>query len=172
MTETTVTPQTLLRWQQEQFQHDRRNHTDIICLSRTDRLKHYGLHYAKYVGRVAIARDQDDVMRKTIVDAVLVFLSAANVLSQRLDEIHPPLEGAQFSLGMLEDIADASGRFCDACEKIDHFEDFLAIARSSNIDVLQWILAVSVQKRFDLEALIVERRGQLAQRQFLIPTGS
>ena len=34
--------------QQAQHEHDLRNHFDILSLSRLDRLKHYGLHFAKY----------------------------------------------------------------------------------------------------------------------------
>lgn len=167
-----VDAEILLRWQQDQFQHDRRNHTDIICLSRTDRLKHYGLHYAKYAGRVAVGRDRDGMLRKTLADAVLVFLSAANVLSQRLDQVYRPKPQDQFKRGMLEDLADASGRFCDACEKIDHFEEFLAIAKQANLDILDWILAAANQNDLDLEDLIVNRRKQLVERQFLLPSGA
>lgn len=172
MTSISVNGDTLLRWQQEQFQHDRRNHTDIICLSRTDRLKHYGLHYAKYAGRIAISRGDPDMLRKTLADATLVFLSAANVLSQRLDRVFTPRPQRGFLLGMLEDLTDAAGRFCDACEKIDHFEEFLSIAHSSNVDVFHWILAVTDERGFNLDELMAERRKQLVERQFLIPFGA
>lgn len=172
MTSVVVNGDTLLRWQQEQFQHDRRNHTDIICLSRGDRLKHYGLHYAKYAGRMAVKGDDVDLLRKTIADATLVFLSAANVLSQRLDRVFEPRPDLGFIHGMLEDIADAAGRFCDACEKIDHFEDFLAIAGASNLDIFHWILAIADERGFNLEQLMAERRRQLVERQFLIPSGA
>ena len=43
----------LLRLQREQYRHDQRNHSDIACLAKSERLKHYGLHFAKYVGRLA-----------------------------------------------------------------------------------------------------------------------
>ena len=43
----------LAQLQREQYVHDQRNHFDIICLPKPDRLKHYGLHFAKYVGRLA-----------------------------------------------------------------------------------------------------------------------
>ncbi|RWX81567.1 hypothetical protein EPK99_04610 [Neorhizobium lilium] len=162
-------PETLLRWQQQQFQHDRRNHTDIICLSRMDRLKHYGLHYAKYAGRVALHPNDLSVLSRTLVDALLVMLSAANVLSQRLDRDFQVRADAKFVSGLLEDIADASGRFCDACEKIDHFEEFLPIAKQANLDMLQWIFVLAAEHKFDLEALVLVRRQQLTERQFLIP---
>ena len=43
----------LTRMQKEQYRHDMRNHSEILCLHKTERLKHYGLHFAKYVGRLA-----------------------------------------------------------------------------------------------------------------------
>lgn len=172
MTSVAVNGETLLQWQQEQFQHDKRNHTDIICLPRADRLKHYGLHYAKYAGRIAINHDDNDLITKTIADAVLVFLSSANVLSQRLDRVFEPRQQRGFVHGMLEDITDAAGRFCDACEKIDHFEDFLKIAHTSNLDVFRWILAITDERGLNLERLMAERRKQLSERQFLIPSGA
>lgn len=160
----------LLRWQQEQFAHDQRNHTDIICLSRIDRLKHYGLHFAKYAGRVARDGDNVTVLTKTMVDAALVMLSAANALSQRLDQSEASTNLApDFHTSLLGDIADAGGRFCDACEKIDHMEDFLEIARQANLDVLLWVIRLSARLNVDLHAAILERRQQLSERQFFIP---
>jgi hypothetical protein len=48
----------ILELQREQFRHDRRNHFDILSLHKNDRLKHYGLHYCKYVGRLARGVDE------------------------------------------------------------------------------------------------------------------
>lgn len=160
----------LLQWQQEQFAHDQRNHTDIISLSRIDRLKHYGLHYAKYAGRIAREGENKEVLLKTTVDGVLVCLSAANALSQRLDKVFRPVTSiTRYRFGILADLADAGGRFCDACEKIDHLEDFLLIAREANVDVLEWCLRVANETGLDLPSGIKNRRKQLAERQFVIP---
>lgn len=169
MTGSTLNAETLLGWQQEQFRHDHRNHTDIVCLSRIDRLKHYGLHFAKYAGRIARDEDDREVLTRTTVDALLVCLSAANALAQRLDQSFDRTVLLDFRRTLLIDLADASGRFCDACEKIDHLEDFLAIARSANCDILHWILSVTSHQSLNIEALLKARRSQLAERQFLIP---
>ena len=72
-----------LRWQKEQYKHDQRNHADIQHLSKVDRLKHYGLHYAKYVGRM-LRRGESKSLATTSIDSLLVSLSAANTLHQRL----------------------------------------------------------------------------------------
>jgi len=72
----------MLRLQQDQHRHDQRNHTDILHLSKSDRLKHYGLHFAKYVGRLARGSAEPIPYERTLVDTVLVSLSAANTLHQ------------------------------------------------------------------------------------------
>ncbi|MGE3916619.1 MAG: hypothetical protein AB7F78_13060, partial [Hyphomicrobiaceae bacterium] len=107
----------LLRMQREQYLHDRRNHADVMSLPRGDRLKHYGLHFAKYVGR--LARSLDEVPEhRTPVDVLLIALSAANTL-----QINLATTNLRPTVGIGDDLrrfADAVGRFADACEKIDH----------------------------------------------------
>ena len=58
----------LLRFQREQHHHDRRNHADILSLPKPDRLKHYGLHFAKYIGRLARGADEQKSIERTIVE--------------------------------------------------------------------------------------------------------
>jgi hypothetical protein len=158
----------LARLQQEQYRHDQRNHADILCLPKADRLKHYGLHFAKYLGRLARDSDEPKSLERTLVDAMLVCLSSANTLHLVL--VHTPSEsGHATQIDPLRTLADATGRFADACEKTDHLEEFLPIARSANIDLLNWILASAAERNLDLEAAIKLRRLELAQRQFYIP---
>lgn len=157
-----------LALQRAQFAHDRRNHSDIICLGRTDRLKHYGLHYAKYAGRLARAGGENtkDVLAKTMVDAALVCLSAANTLNQKLDVAVQGRDLTSLAREPLLALTDAAGRFADACEKIDHLEDFLSIAREANVDVLNWLVAEATRTEFDLNVAIGQRRGELGERAF------
>ena len=81
-----LTPNQLMQLQQEQFQHDKRNHSDIQCLHKTERLKHYGLHFCKYVGRLSRGDIEPKPVSRTIVDTILVGLSAANTLHQNLSK--------------------------------------------------------------------------------------
>ena len=159
-------PASLLSQQQQQFTHDRQNHSDVICLPRADRLKHYGLHFAKYAGRIARGAAEPKAVTETVVDAVLICLSVANSLSQRLD--HEPALAAMRKKATLELLTDASGRFADACEKIDHLEDFLTLARTANIDVMNWSLAKAQELDLDLEHLLRERREFLGRRAFYV----
>lgn len=162
------THNTLLEWQSAQHKHDQRNHSDIACLHKTDRLKHYGLHFAKYVGRLARGESDPISMERTIVDTALVCLSAANTLHQKLDIpgdnlVHKDLENDNF-----KPLADAAGRFADACEKIDHMEEFVEMARTSNQDILNWVFSARATNDLDIEAAMKSRRSELANRQFYI----
>ncbi len=157
----------LSRLQREQYQHDKRNHSDILCLSKEDRLKHYGLHFAKYAGRLARGPEEPKSVERTLVDTLLVSLSTANVLHQDLNE---PISAIALKpqIDPIYVLTDAAGRFADGCEKIDHLEEYLPIARKANIDILRWVLAFAAERHFDLEPALQIRRKELAARQFYI----
>jgi len=158
----------LLRLQREQYHHDRRNHSDIMCLPKPDRLKHYGLHFAKYVGRLARDFTESKTPKQTLVDALLVSLSAANTLHQNLASIGAAPTCRTDQIDPLRVFADAAGRFADACEKLDHLEDSFALARSANVDILHWVIATAGEQKFDLADALHERRKELAERQFYV----
>lgn len=168
MTVTVFSPEALLQSQQQQFLHDRRNHSDIICLPRTDRLKHYGLHFAKYVGRLARPTEAQSVSR-TIVDNMLVCLSSANALALNLQKGFSPGQTETYVVDRLSDIADAAGRYADGCEKIDHLEEFLPLVKQANLDLLRWTLIAARDERLDLDQALKTRRTELADRAFYIP---
>lgn len=157
-----------LALQQDQFAHDQRNHSDITCLHKNDRLKHYGLHFAKYVGRLARGSSESISTERTIIDCTLVSLSAANTLYQNLSEVVVLDAGALKGAEPLLAFADAAGRFSDACEKIDHMEEFIEIARTANIDIFRWVLEQAAASQLSLSAEITKRRQALAERQFFI----
>lgn len=162
-----LSPDEVTHLQREQYAHDMRNHFDIISLHKTDRLKHYGLHFSKYVGRMARATEQKPVER-TLVDALLVSLSAANTLHQNLGEIDLARHADSAQIDSLRTLADAAGRFADACEKIDHLEQFVPIARTANGDILRWVAATANERKLDLANAVRARRQELAARHFYI----
>ncbi|MEE4211888.1 MAG: hypothetical protein V2I43_21790 [Parvularcula sp.] len=148
--------------QQDQHEHDLRNHFDILSLSRLDRLKHYGLHFAKYAGRFARGSAEVKSRTETLVDAFLVALSAANALNQVLPEFDS-IQGDQEAPSDLV-FTDQAGRFADACEKIDHLEEFRTIALDANVALVDWIMCTATVAGLDLDGLVEERRQQLARR--------
>jgi hypothetical protein len=153
--------------QSQQHAHDMRNHFDILALHKNERLKHYGLHFAKYVGRLARQdTGEPKPIARTVVDTFLVGLSAANTLHQELDKANIGLDTVPSD--RFRGLADAAGRFADACEKIDHMEDFLSLARTANLDILGWVLAMAQDHEVDLIEAVTTRRKELAQRQFYV----
>lgn len=160
----------LARMQRDQYRHDMRNHFDILALHKHDRLKHYGLHYAKYVGRVARDSREPKGLDRTIIDTLLICLSAANTLHQDLGSIPLGHDPRLDELGHLRFFADAAGRFGDACEKIDHLEDFRRLAEAANVDILNWVIWTALSEGVDLVSQVRVRREQLARRQFFIET--
>lgn len=156
-----IEPKLIRRLQAEQHWHDVENHFDVVSLHRIDRLKHYALHYSKYAGRLARGEAEPKSTEQTLIDALLVCLSSANTLNQDIsDAANTPPEVAG-----LEKLADAAGRFADACEKVDHLEDFIELAKSANIDVMRWIIGGLKFLKLDMPQLIEARREQLSQRQ-------
>ena len=153
----------ILNWQRDQYDHDMRNHFDILSLHKNDRLKHYAMHFAKYSGRLARGDAEKKTVQRTFVDALLVSLSAANTLHQIL-EYHPMRSNNTLFLR----IADASGRFNDAGEKIDHMEPFLEIAKDGNQDIFNALLDFASTEDLDVEECLKTRRLELKQRQFFI----
>lgn len=154
--------------QQEQYAHDLRNHSDIWSLHRIERLRHYGLHYAKYVGRIARGKADPKPVSRTLTDTFLINLSAANTLHQ--DFSAEVLASDQFAIegDPLRVFADAAGRFADACEKHDHLEEFNQLVRTANRDIARWVVAMVDEYQLDLVGNIAARRKELAGKMFYI----
>jgi hypothetical protein len=125
-------------------------------------LKHYGLHFAKYAGRLARGKTECKSRSQTLTDAFLVALSAANALNQALPDIEHGSPGGEPPSDLA--FTDQAGRFADACEKIDHLEEFRSIALDANAALVEWIMRSAVTAGLDLDALVEERRRQLARR--------
>lgn len=153
----------LMRFQVSQQDHDIANHFEIICLHKADRLKHYGLHFSKYVGRLARNRECDAELKRTLVDIFLISLSAANALNHRIYSAEFKNTFTRNSTDIWE-FADAVGKFADACEKIDHLESFRELAVEANVDIMHWVIRKSSETEFDIESATIARRIFLAQR--------
>ncbi len=152
--------------QRAQYRHDKRNHCDIANLHKGERLKHYGLHFCKYVGRLARGAEEEKTTQRTLVDMTLVSLSAANTLSQKLGECLNATPLLSHQIDPLRTLADATGRFADACEKFDHLEDVTSIARDANADVFRWVVDYAGKHDIDLREGIASRRNELSNRAF------
>jgi hypothetical protein len=163
-----ISPSEMANLQRAQYSHDMRNHFDILSLHKNDRLKHYGLHFAKYAGRLARGGDEAKPVERTLVDAILVSLSAANTLHQDLSKESFHTGSTSRQVDPLRTFADASGRFADACEKIDHMEEFVVIARRANVDIMAWLIREAGERGLLLPTEVERRRKELANRHFYI----
>src|ERR1700692_2758213 len=67
----------------EQHHHDETYHREIARLSLHHRLNHMALHFSKYVGKLAAARDSA-AMTSTFVDTFIIAMSTANILNVKL----------------------------------------------------------------------------------------
>jgi hypothetical protein len=106
-------------------------------------LKHYGLHFAKYVGRLVRESAETKPVERTLVDTLLVSLSAANTLHQDLSKENCFVSDVSDQVDPWRTFADAAGRFADACEKIDHMEEFVPMARKANADIMNWLITAA-----------------------------
>ena len=154
----------LLEEQKKQFKHDSSYHQDIHCLPRSERLKHYGLHFAKYCGRIARV-DENHSFEKTLTDWFLVALSASNTLQDPFRD-HAELLQKQDESDELMKFVDATGRFADACEKIDHLEEFRHIAIPANREIIGMLVSIADLKGWSIAELASERRKELSNRAY------
>lgn len=106
-------------------------------------------------------------IERTLVDTILVSLSAANTLHQNLSK-EPLVVTAALANEPLRIFADAAGRFADACEKIDHVEEFRAMACKANADIMSFALAMTNERGIDVNSQLKARRNELAARQFFV----
>lgn len=157
----------LLALQWNQLNHDERYHKEIVLLPVADRMKHFALHMAKYVGYFAEALDLDEnaLFERTLIDAFIISLASANTLNLDLGkalvgEESAPSESVE-KLGLrlarqadllpedretfLKRFARCSGRLAKACESLDHVEShpFRESMLSAVLDLSRLVMAES-----------------------------
>jgi hypothetical protein len=156
---TTVLDKNEIKRQQSlQHAHDMYAHVDILGLHRISRIQHYGLHFAKYVGRIARGNAETKTLDETLVDIALVALSAANSLNMEL-------YARNSALSDFENLASSTGKFCDGAEKFDHMEDCHESIRDALVEIFSWVVQRAKSEGIGLESAIPSRREFLRQRQ-------
>jgi hypothetical protein len=164
-----------------QLKHDERYHKDIALLPVGERMKHFALHMAKYVGHIAEAMENgdDDLLQRTLVDAFIISLASANTLqldlgkalSSHCDSSTKNLEklGVQLAMTLKRPNGDANwllrtmgrhtGRLAKACESLDHVEDypFRATMLDSTRELFKVVLVGASLRGIDLLEEAAER---------------
>lgn len=186
-------PKTLKDLQLAQRNHDISFHRDVFYRSSPDRVRHYCLHFGKYVGRLAKAPSDGEglnaVLSSTLTDAAIICLALSDVLNVDLDEQLESAFGKPSKAGIegwaaLIDVsgttmpasqvrdftmmrgAQATGDLCKVAESLDHIEAF--DPRSALLEALvAWlsvILVASTQLRFDLLSGIEARWREVEKK--------
>jgi hypothetical protein len=164
---------------------------DILNLSPADKMKHMGLHVAKYVGYAleALEDNEADRLERSLTDCFIVCLAAANAinfdLGQQLVESlgydHQDLIRVGMDLGkrmqrkdtdgmwIVREMTRYSGRLAKACESVDHMESFpFREAMGDNlVALLKVILAEAAGRRIDLVGTSMTRHAGVEKRNIL-----
>lgn len=131
-----------LQW--AQHRHDEAYHRDIAILPVATRMKHFALHFAKYVGALVEARRRGDEAAYTrlLTDTFIISLAAANAVALNLEDVakRHKEKGSLIDLGvaiaaskeraagfgdeLVSELAVRVGQLAKACESLDHVEDY------------------------------------------------
>jgi hypothetical protein len=163
-----------LQWMQ--LRHDEQFHRDVVQLPVANRLKHYALHFAKYVGNFAAANERSDkpAFDRALVDSFIIALAAANTLGMDLRQVaaapspEDPLDslensaGAAFVLALTQPV----GRLAKACESLDHVEafPFREEMQSAVAEVFRLVMAQGAFRQMNLTTSALERLDQVESR--------
>lgn len=163
-----LTQAQILSEQIAQHAHDTKFHFDVAGLSRIDRLKHYGLHFAKYAGRMA--RGSSDLIpyQQTLADIFLISLSSANALEIKLTALDNVVPAVRRESNSFLSFVSLAGKYCDACEKIDHLEDFRDLLIERSQDIFAWLTSECASKNVNILDLACQRRLVLKNRHFYV----
>lgn len=163
--------QRLGRLQYEQEAHDDANHKDVWGPGRQFAVRHYMFHFLKYGGRL-VRKNEPKPIEATLVDSLLVSLSAANMLGQNLGEARAiePLEKdapGQYLLwadDFRQGFADFYGLDSEDQKYPIGSEEAKQAMRDANWRLVGWVLQEALAREVDVLALVPERRKQLRAR--------
>ena len=179
----------LIELQDHQRQHDELAHTDILCLTVRDRMKHMVLHYAKYAGRLYSLKSDDFArISATVVDTFIICLATANTLNidlqQRLSNRSKVLPFDQGMSNQKEDDRSAfdvlvgsliveAGKMAKACESLDHLEkyDYRAVLEEGTIGLTKAVLEFAQDQGIDLRQAVATRWRQVEEKSIFSSMG-
>lgn len=166
--------------QARQREHDIRAHQDIYYLPYPARMKHLTFHVAKYSGRLASKSISETELTRTLVDAFIISLAAADVLHLDFSESlnkkvkidqYPNL--IDFGLALRDQpnkseglsdwyfrkVAYIAGRMAKACESLDHMEPipYREILSESVIELCRVTITAAAIQSINLLASTGER---------------
>jgi hypothetical protein len=179
----------LTRLHHDQREHDLRAHEDVFYLPYPWRMRHLTFHVAKYSGRLASSPTAEEV-EKTIVDAFIVALSAADLLKINFskefgkmvavsDHSNLAALGQALDTGEADDgnvvgwyfrqLALIGGRMAKACESLDHMEPvaYRDLLSQAVISLARTSLVTANRLRLDLEGRVRRRWEEIEAERIL-----
>lgn len=149
--------------QLRQRRHDDEYHPEIARLPVADRINHVILHFAKYARKLTL---QPDNVQQYVIDALIMSLSASNVMKHRLASCvgtadftaHPVTQGDAHA-SLVKSLVLGCGLMAEAREKLDHVEAYpfrdslvegineVAFATCAYAKTRQWNLSNLVEER-------------------------
>ena len=139
--------QQLQALQFKQLEHDQLFHPDILCLPVQRRACHMALHFAKYAGKLTIAKQEQnrELLLETLNDVFIICLSTSNMFNKNISEFEG-LNKINSNLSIndigqkltatdniskedvftfsTEMITIEAGKMAKAIESLDHLENF------------------------------------------------
>lgn len=70
--------------QLQQLNHDKEYHKDIYLQSMVFKLKHFTLHYSKYLSKLILYKHEPEIIRKILIDSFIISMSFANTIGVKL----------------------------------------------------------------------------------------
>jgi hypothetical protein len=137
----------LLKLQFIQLDHDKCFHPDILSLPVQRRICHMALHFAKYAGKLTLAKQNHDreLLLATLVDAFIICLTVGNMFNKQISDLdclkdvpdEPDVNNFARKLIVSEKISKddvftyaaemltiEAGKIAKAVESLDHLEDY------------------------------------------------
>jgi hypothetical protein len=154
-----------LQW--EQHQHDEQYHREIARLTVHDRWKHMALHFAKYAGNLVGAVDDDDRLRRAVVDTFIIALSTSNTLNVRASELVGQSDIAVVTgQGFFDALIVGAGKMAAACEKLDHIEavEFRGEVTGAISNLMAAAMGVAASRGWSVEQLVRARLSAVKKK--------
>jgi hypothetical protein len=158
-------------FQRGQAHHDSACHADVLALPIQDRLKHFVLHFAKYVGglvELQASTESSLRQRRLLTDAFIICLAMANCLNLRLSaRIAVGPDGhTHDSVSVTRSLAIITGRMAKACEAMDHVErfDIRGELEKNVLEIAALVLNAANVFSIDLGLEVAERWSGVAKK--------
>ena len=127
--------------------HDSVYHTDIFNMANPDKVKHYALHFAKYMGRV-VANESDETVVRSLVDTIAIILGFAWALRLRLNRLSDYKTLKDWVWCYVTQSAGVSGEYLAIMgDRYDHLESGATApddSRSKMVEHLSNLLSVAL----------------------------